>query len=236
MSKKSLGKEKSMQNVIEVENVYKIYKVGETRVEALRGVSLKIKEGDFAFIVGPSGSGKTTLLDLMGALSHPTHGKVFLHGKEIKRFNDFQLSMFRRRKVGFVFQAFNLIPTLSALDNVLIPLMPEKIEEREVEKAKELLTILGLGGRMDHKPNELSGGEKQRVAVARALINDPFIILADEPTGELDHKTGRELFGYMRKMNKEKNKTFVVVTHDVEYIKKGDRVFKIHDGKIIDSK
>lgn len=229
-------KVRDIQNVIEVEDVHKIYKIGETKVEALRGVSMKIKEGDFAFIVGPSGSGKTTLLDLMGALSHPTHGKVFLHGKEIKRFNDFQLSMFRRRKIGFVFQSFNLIPTLSALDNVLIPLMPEKIEPHEVEKAKELLTKLGLGKRMDHKPNELSGGEKQRVAVARALINDPLIVLADEPTGELDHKTGRELFSYMREMNKEENKTFIVVTHDVEYIKKGDRVFKIHDGEIVDSR
>ena len=234
MSKKR--KSTNIQNVIEVKDVYKIYKMGETKVEALRGVSMEIKEGDFAFIVGPSGSGKTTLLDLMGALSHPTHGKVFLHGKEIKRFNDFQLSMFRRRKIGFVFQSFNLIPTLSALDNVLIPLMPEKIKEWKVEKAKDLLTKLGLGKRMNHKPNELSGGEKQRVAVARALINDPLIVLADEPTGELDHKTGRELFNYMRKMNKEKNKTFIVVTHDVEYMKKGDRIFKIHDGKIVDSK
>ena len=144
--------------------------------------------------------------------------------------------MFRRRKIGFVFQSFNLIPTLSTLDNVLIPLMPEKIGKWEVKKAKELLTILGLGKRMDHKPNELSGGEKQRVAVARAMINDPLIVLADEPTGELDHKTGTELFNYMRKMNKEKNKTFIVVTHDVHYIRKGDRVFKIYDGKIVDSK
>lgn len=219
--------------MIEVKDVYKSYMLGETKVEALRGVSLKIKQGDFVFIVGPSGSGKTTLLDIMGALSHPTKGKVYLDGHEISKLNDFQLSMFRRKRLGFIFQAFNLLPTLNALDNVLIPLMPQKLTPKDVKRGKQLLKDFGLERRMRHTPNRLSGGERQRVAVARALINDPLLILADEPTGELDSKTGGELFDYMRKENKEEGKTFVIVTHDVEYIKRGDKVYKIRDGKFV---
>jgi putative ABC transport system ATP-binding protein len=220
--------------MIEVKDVHKTYFIGGIRVDALRGVSLKIHEGEFAFIIGPSGSGKTTLLDIMGALMEPTKGKVLLDGKDISRFDDFQLSMFRRRKIGFIFQGYNLVPTLNALENVLIPHMPEGVTEEQNEKAMELLEEVGLSDRMYHRPNELSGGQQQRVAIARSLINDPVIILADEPTGELDHKTGHEIFDYMRKMNEEEGKTFVVVTHDVEYIKKGDRVFKLHDGQLVD--
>jgi putative ABC transport system ATP-binding protein len=219
--------------MIEAKNIHKIFQMGETTVHALKGVSLDIKEGDFVFIVGPSGSGKTTLMDILGALSRPTKGKVMMDGTNITDLNDLQQSMFRRLKVGFVFQTFNLIPTLSALDNVLIPLIPEKPTEADKNRAKELLSEMGLGRRYKHRPNELSGGERQRVAVARAMINDPLIILADEPTGELDTKTGGEVFDYMRKLNKEDNKTFVVVSHDIEYIKKKDKVFRLKDGKFV---
>lgn len=220
--------------MIEVKEVHKVFNLGETRVEALRGVSLKIREGDFAFIVGPSGSGKTTLLDILGALSKPTHGRILIDGKDLSHFDDFQLSMLRRKKIGFIFQAFNLVPTLTALENVLLPLEPDGVKPGHIEKAKNLLKTMGLENRMHHRPNQLSGGESQRVAIARALINDPVVIVADEPTGELDHKTGHEIFGHMRKMNEKEGYTFVIVTHDLGYIEKGDIVHQIHDGKMKD--
>ncbi len=218
--------------MIALENVTKVYKVGETEVHALRGVSLKVNKGDFVFIVGPSGSGKTTLLEILGGLMTPTTGKVVIDGKEISKFNDFQLSMFRRDRIGFVFQSFNLIPTLTALENVLVPMIPQGITKKLEKRARSLLKELGLGHRMHHTPNQLSGGEKQRVAIARALINNPVIVLADEPTGELDSKTGDVIMEYMRKLNKEENISFVIVTHDTEYIKKSDKVYMIKDGKI----
>lgn len=222
------------KTMIEVKDVHKIFQMGETKVEALRGVSLKIREGDFAFIVGPSGSGKTTLLDIMGALSKPTHGRVLIDGKDLSRFNDFQLSMLRRKRIGFIFQAFNLVPTLTALENVLLSLEPDGITDEHRKKAEKLLNMVGLEHRIHHRPSQLSGGETQRVAIARALINDPVVIVADEPTGELDHKNGHEIFNYMRKMNEKTGQTFIIVTHDLSYIKKGDIVHQIHDGKMKD--
>ncbi len=223
-----------MSNVlIKAKEVWKTYKVGEVFVNALRGVNLSIKEGEFVFIVGPSGSGKTTLLDVLGGLSRPTKGKVFVRGNDLYSFDDYELSFYRRYKVGFVFQAFNLAPSLTAFENVLLPKMPDGISKQDKEKAEELLKVLGLGKRKNHKPTQLSGGEKQRVAIARALINNPLIIFADEPTGELDSKTGEEVIEYMRKINKEEKKTFVIVTHDLEYIKKRDKVFKLKDGRIV---
>ncbi|MEM0372709.1 MAG: ABC transporter ATP-binding protein [archaeon] len=200
-------------------------------VHAVRGVTLDIKEGSFTFIIGPSGSGKTTLLDMMGALSHPTRGEIYLNGTRLSSLTDYQLSLFRRRKVGYIFQTFNLVPSLTALDNVLIPLMPDGLEKEDYRRASELLSMVGLGGRAKHKPNELSGGERQRVAIARALVNDPLLVLADEPTGNLDSKTGKQVFEYMRKINEEKGTTFVVVTHDTEFIKKSDHVYRIKDGQ-----
>jgi putative ABC transport system ATP-binding protein len=220
-------------DVIRVKDVYQTYHLGDTIVHALRGVSLTIREGDFVFIIGPSGSGKTTLLDIIGALSHPTKGRVYLKGKDLRQYNDFQLSMLRRNKIGFVFQTFNLFPTLNVIDNVLMPVMPDGVTPEELERARALLKTVRLEHRLKHTPNRLSGGERQRVAIARALVNNPEVVLADEPTGELDSKTGGDVFNYMRKMNQEEGKTFVIVTHDTEYIKRGDTIFKLHDGKIM---
>ncbi len=219
--------------MITVKDVRKTYQMGTTRIDALRGVSLKIRAGEFVFVIGPSGSGKTTLLDIIGALSRPTSGEVLLDGKDLSEFDDFQLSMFRRKKIGFIFQAFNLIPSISALENVLLPHVPEGVKPEHTRRAKELLGLVGLSDRMQHRPSQLSGGQAQRVAIARSLINDPLIVLADEPTGEVDHATGSVIFEYMRKMNREEKKTFVVVTHDTEYIKKGDRILHIRDGVIV---
>ncbi len=218
--------------MIEAKNLWKIYEIGKVKVDAVKGISFKIKEGEFVFITGPSGSGKTTLLDMLGALSKPTKGKVFLDGRDMTKFNDYQLSMFRRKKVGFIFQTFNLMPSLTCLDNVLIPLMPEGVTEKDKKRAVNLLTEMGLKHRINHTPNELSGGERQRVAIARSLINNPKIIFADEPTGNLDTKTGDEVFKYLRKINKEQGKTILIVTHDIEYIRKKDKVYQIKDGVI----
>ncbi|MCD6523249.1 MAG: ABC transporter ATP-binding protein [Candidatus Diapherotrites archaeon] len=220
--------------VIEAKNLKKYYKMGETIVKALRGANIKIKKGSFVFIVGPSGSGKSTLMHLLGALDHPTGGSVKMDGKEISKMDDWELSMIRRNKVGFIFQTFNLVPSLTALDNVKLPLLTDKriSDEELTARAIKLLKVVGLGHRIYHTPNELSGGERQRVAIARALINNPEIILADEPTGELDSKTGAEIFELMRKMNKEEGKTFIIVTHDTEYIKHNDTVYHIKDGVI----
>jgi len=219
--------------MLEGKNLHKYYRMGETIVKALRGTNIKIEEGDFTFIVGPSGSGKTTLLDILGALSRPTKGKVLYKGRELNKFSDYQLSMFRRKKTGFVFQTYNLNKSLTALENVLVPLQPMGITKKDKIKAKKLLEETGLGKRINHRPTQLSGGEIQRVTVARALINDPDIVLADEPTGELDTKTGDKVMEYMRKMNEEKNVSFLIVTHDTEYIEKGDRLIEMKDGKLI---
>jgi putative ABC transport system ATP-binding protein len=223
-----------VKKIIEVKGVHKYFKRGETFVHALRGVSMTINQGDFIFIIGPSGSGKSTLLHLLGALDLPTEGEILFDGKKLSEFDEDTLSVIRRKKIGFIFQAFNLMQSLTALENVTIPLVPSGIKEEEAnEKAIKLMTLLGLKERIYHTPNQLSGGQQQRVAIARALINDPIIVLADEPTGEVDSQTGNEIFDYLRKMNKQFKKTFVIVTHDTEYIKKGDKIFKIHDGKIV---
>ena len=218
--------------MIELEDITKVYKVGDSEVKAIDNVTLKVKKGDFVFIVGPSGSGKTTLLEIMGGLMTPTKGRVIVDGKDISKFNDFQLSMFRRKRIGFIFQNFNLIPTLNSLENVLVPMIPQGITRKLESRAKELLRELGLGHRVHHTPNQLSGGERQRVAIARALVNDPVLVLADEPTGELDSKTGEMIMDYLRKLNKEENVSFVIVTHDTEYIKPDDTVYLIKDGTI----
>ncbi|MFH0987142.1 MAG: ABC transporter ATP-binding protein [Candidatus Micrarchaeota archaeon] len=218
--------------MIEAKDVRKTFWLGKNEVRAVRGISMKVEKGDFIFIIGPSGSGKTTLMDMMGALSKPTSGKIFVDGRDVSQFNEFQLSILRRDKIGFIFQSFNLIPTLDVLDNVLITVLPQGEVEKYRGKAISILEMLGLGQRLHHRPNELSGGERQRVAVARALLNDPEVVLADEPTGELDSHTGSELMDYMRKMNKEKQTTFVIVTHDTSYIKPKDHVYTIRDGII----
>ena len=224
-----------VKKIIEVKDVHKYFKMGENLVHALRGVSMTINQGDFVFIIGPSGSGKSTLLHLIGALDVPTDGEIYFEGKKLSQMEEDILSTIRRKKIGFIFQAFNLMTSLTALENVTIPLIPSGVDESVANtRAIKLMKMPGLGDRINHTPMQLSGGQQQRVAIARALINDPIIVLADEPTGEVDSKTGNEIFDYLRLMNKKFNKTFVIVTHDTEYIKKGDRIFKIHDGKIVD--
>jgi len=218
---------------IEAINIKKVYKMGETKVHALRGVSVKIEKGDFVVIVGPSGSGKSTLMHILGALDTPSHGKVLLEGKDISDMDEWSLAMIRRKKIGFIFQTFNLIPTLTALENVMIPLEPTNVpEEDALRRAKKLLTDVGLDDRMLHKPNELSGGQRQRVSIARALINEPEIIIADEPTGNLDTATGDHVIEIMRTLNEKEGKTFIIVTHDESLLKFATKKFYLKDGLI----
>lgn len=221
------------KSMLEAKSVKREYVMGKTIVKALQGVDITIKRGEMVFIVGPSGSGKSTLMHILGALDHQTKGSVVLDGKELSRMSDFQLSMIRRNRIGFIFQSFNLVHSLNAVENVMLPLQTSDMNKTFLEaRAIKLLKIVGLGHRIHHKPTELSGGERQRVAVARALINEPELVLADEPTGELDTKTGTEIMELMRKLCKEKGTTFIIVTHDTEYIKKGDRIYHIRDGLV----
>lgn len=199
-------------------------------VKAVDGVDLEVEKGEFISIMGPSGSGKTTLLTLIGMLDRPTSGEIMVADEPLSQIKD--EDAFRSRKVGFVFQFHNLIEYLTALENVELPLHGTKSRDKMREKAAELLRLVGLGDRLHHTPSELSGGERQRVAVARALVNDPLLVLADEPTGELDSQTSMEIIGIMRKINKEKGATFIVVTHDPEVAKKTDRIIFLRDGKV----
>jgi putative ABC transport system ATP-binding protein len=199
-------------------------------VKAVDGVNLGVEKGEFISIMGPSGSGKTTLLTLIGMLDRPTSGEIMVADESLSQIKD--EDAFRSRKVGFVFQFHNLIEYLTALENVELPLHGTKSRDEMREKAAELLRLVGLGDRLHHTPSELSGGERQRVAVARALVNDPLLVLADEPTGELDSQTSVEIIGMMRKINKEKGATFIVVTHDPEVAKKTDRIIFLRDGKV----
>jgi len=220
-------------SLIEAVNVTKYYQMGKITVKALNGVSIKVEKGDFIVIVGPSGSGKSTLMHILGALDRPTSGKVLVDGKDISEMDDWSLAMIRRKKIGFVFQAYNLIPTLTALENVMIPLEPTNIEMEEgIKRAKGLLTLLEMDDRILHKPSELSGGQRQRVSIARALINDPEVILADEPTGNLDTETGRKVIEAMLHLNQEENKTFVLVTHDQDLLEYATKKVFIRDGLI----
>lgn len=222
------------QKVVEFVNVKKIYDMGEIKVEALKGVSFEILKGDYTIIMGPSGSGKSTLLHIMGCLDRPTSGKVLIDGEDTSKMNDSKLAKLRNQKIGFVFQSFNLLSKLTALENVELPMIYAGIEKRKRRKrATELLEMVGLGDRLNHKPNQLSGGQQQRVAIARALANDPPIILADEPTGNLDTKSGEEILKIF-KMLHESGKTIIVVTHDPDMIHEGKTLIKIRDGLIED--
>ncbi|MFH0752664.1 MAG: ABC transporter ATP-binding protein [archaeon] len=217
--------------VIELREVWKTYRMGEVDVHALRGLNVKIKKGEFVAIQGPSGSGKSTSMFLVGCLDTPTKGKIFLEGKDISTLTESDLSQIRGRTIGFVFQQFNLLQTLTALQNVELPMIFQGVPITErLKKAKELLTLVGLGARMDHKPTQLSGGEMQRVAIARALLNDPKVVLADEPTGNLDSKTGEEVIKFFRKLHEKENKTIVMVTHDNNIAKQADRIIRLKDG------
>jgi len=218
---------------IQTVNLTKIYRMGPVEVPALRGVNLKIRRGEFMSIVGPSGSGKSTLLNLLGALDRPTTGHVFIDDVDIYRLNDGRLAEFRNLKIGFIFQAHNLIMRTEVLRNVELPLMVRGVPRGErVKKARELLKTVGLGDKISRKPTELSGGEQQRVAVARTLVNDPTIILGDEPTGNLDSKTGAEVVNLMEKINSELGTTFILVTHNPEVANATDRIVHLHDGQI----
>ncbi len=222
-----------MATTVEVREVKKSYRMGEILVPALQGVSLSVEAGELLTIFGPSGSGKSTLLHLMGCLDRPDEGEILIDGIDVLALGDQKLAEIRLTKIGFVFQFFNLLPRLTALRNVELPLTIGGISENESStRAKEMLKIVGLEGRMSHRPPELSGGEQQRVALARALANDPKIVLADEPTGNLDTKTGWEIVQLIKRLNTEKDQTFVIVTHDPHIAEAADRIIQLKDGRI----
>ncbi len=222
--------------LIKLKEVWKTYLMGKVEVHALRGLDLEVKKGEFIAIQGPSGSGKSTAMNMVGCLDIPTTGSIFLEGRNIAHLQESQLAQLRGKKIGFVFQQFNLINTLSALENVMLPMTFQGVEaEKRKNRAKSLLEFLELGDRVNHKPTEMSGGEQQRVAIARALANDPDILLADEPTGNLDSKTGKYIMNLLMKLNKEKNKTIIMVTHDDKLGKFAERVYYLKDGKIVNS-
>jgi len=224
-----------MSSIVELVNVVKVYRLGEgVEVPALRGVSLKINKGEFVSVQGPSGSGKTTLLNMIGGLDKPTKGRVIIDGVDITNLGEKELAHFRREKIGFIFQTYNLVPLLTALENVELPMMLSgKFSESEVRRrAEELLALVGLEKRMHHRPTQLSGGEQQRVAIARALANEPAIILADEPTGNLDQVSGQRIINLMKNLNETLNQTFIIVTHDPTVAEQTERKFYLVDGKI----
>lgn len=220
--------------IIKLENVRKVYQLGKVELVALKGVSLEISPGSFVTIMGPSGSGKSTLLNMIGCLDFPTEGKVFLKGKDIAGLSENELSQLRGKTIGFIFQEFNLLPNLDALENVTLPMVFQgtPVEERE-EKAREILTSVGLGNRISHQPAELSGGERQRVAVARAFANNPEVVIADEPTGNLDSITGKRIMEVLTDFHKREGKTIVVVTHDPNIAGYSEEIVNIKDGEII---
>lgn len=217
--------------ILRVENLCKQYGKGENKVIALNNVSFKVNKGEFVAIVGASGSGKSTLLHLIGGVDRPTSGKVFIDGKDIYEFNDDELAIFRRRQVGLIYQFYNLIPILNVEENITLPL---DLDNRNVNKQKlnELIKELGLENRKKHLPNELSGGQQQRTSIGRAIITNPAIILADEPTGNLDSKASDEIVALLKKSNKDYKQTIIMITHNMEIAKIADRVIKIEDGKI----
>lgn len=219
--------------ILKVDNLTKIYGKDTTKVVALDHVSFSVEKGEFVAIVGASGSGKSTLLHLIGGVDRPTSGKVFIDGKDIFNFNDDKLAIFRRRQVGLIYQFYNLIPILNVEENITLPL---SLDNREVDKERlnDLLKLLGLQNRKNHLPNELSGGQQQRTSIGRALITNPTIILADEPTGNLDSKSSDEIVALLKKSNKELNQTIIMITHNMEIAKIADRIIKIEDGKIVE--
>lgn len=220
--------------VIQVKNLYKIYRVGENKVRALNGVDLTIYRGEFCSIVGTSGSGKSTMLNMLAGLEKPTKGEIVIAGQHLEKMNENQLVKFRREHVGFIFQSFNLLGTMDAVENVALPLMFRGVPKKErMEKADKMLDLVGLSKHKDHRPNEMSGGQQQRVGVARALVLDPEIIFADEPTGNLDSNTSAEVMRLMQKVVRERNQTLVMVTHDNHLASFADRIFHIIDGKIV---
>ena len=227
--------EESRKVIIEVKNLYKIYKVGNSKVRALNGVDFKVYEGEFCAIVGTSGSGKSTLLNMLAGLEKPTKGEVIIAGSHIEKMNENKLVRFRRENVGFIFQSFNLLGTLNALENVALPLSFQGVsKDIRLKKAMKMLKLVGLKAHALHKPNQMSGGQQQRVGMARALVMNPKIMFADEPTGNLDSRTSKDMMDLMRSVVNEHRKTLVMVTHDNSLAAIADKVIRIVDGKIVD--
>ena len=219
--------------IVRLENASKTYTMDKVQVPALRGINLEIYRGEFVSIMGPSGSGKSTVMNLIGCLDRPTGGEIYLDGKNVSKLSENKLAEIRRKKVGFVFQQFNLIPRLNALENVELPMWFAGVARaKRTSKASELLRAVGLEHRIKHRPAELSGGERQRVAIARALANSPEIILADEATGNLDSKSGEEIIALLQKLNEEEGKTIIIVTHELEFGRKAQRMIVLRDGLI----
>jgi len=226
--------EKKREVVIRVRDLYKVYRMGDTKVYALNGVDLDIRRGEFCAITGPSGSGKSTLLNMLAGREHPSKGEIVIAGKHIEKLNEKQLVTFRRERVGFIFQSYNLIATMDAVENVALPLSFRGMgKAKRAKRAKEYLKLVGLERFMTHMPNQMSGGQQQRVGIARALAVDPQIIFADEPTGNLDSKTTMEVLKLMQTIVRERNQTLVMVTHDNNLATYADRIIKIIDGKIV---
>ncbi|MBI2574792.1 ABC transporter ATP-binding protein [Candidatus Woesearchaeota archaeon] len=222
----------SAEPVISLRDVWKTYTLGRVRVDALRGLSLDVRKGEFVAVQGPSGSGKSTAMNLIGCLDYPTRGKVFLEHRDITSLSESELAQMRGRKIGFVFQQFNLIPSLTALENVTLPMVFQAVPSgKRIKRARELLSMVGLEHRTNHKPNELSGGQQQRVSIARALANNPDVILADEPTGNLDSATGKHIMEVLAGLHEKEGKTIVLVTHDERLAGMADRAEYIMDGK-----
>lgn len=224
---------KDGDTVIELSNVSKIYDMGESKVKAVDGVSIKVKAGQFIAIMGPSGSGKSTAMNLVGSLDSATHGKIFLDGQDISKLHESDLAQIRGKKIGFIFQSFNLIPNMTAKENIILPMVFQDVSESERNiRGDELLRLVELWDRKDHYPNQLSGGQQQRVAIARALANDPEVILADEPTGNLDTKTGKIVMTFLEKLHEE-GKTIIMVTHDPDKaLEHAEIVYWLKDGKL----
>ncbi len=220
--------------VIQAEGLTKVYQMGEVQVHALRGLSMRVARGEVIAIMGPSGSGKSTLMNIIGCLDRPTSGEYILDGERVSNLKDDQLASIRNRKVGFVFQSFNLLPRATALMNVELPLRYAGMRSKRKERALAALEAVGLADRVAHRPNELSGGQQQRVAIARALVNNPAILLADEPTGNLDSKSGVEIMNLLLSLNRERGTTLIIVTHDPEIAAQTQRIIHIRDGMVED--
>jgi len=221
------------ENAVRVRNVIKKYELGTITVEALRGINLEIRRGEYISIVGPSGSGKSTLFNMIGGLDKPTEGRVYIDEVDIAQLDAYELAWLRCRKIGYIFQTFNLISVMTALENVTLPMIfAGKTADESIQQGIDILTTVGLGDRIQHKPLELSGGQQQRVAIARALANDPAIVLADEPTGNLDTKTGLDIIHLLRTLNEKNGVTIITATHDTKMLDVSDRIFHLVDGKI----
>ena len=219
-------------NILKIENLKKVYGSGETEVKALDDISFQVEEGEFIAIIGPSGSGKSTLLHSIAGLEKPTSGKVYFYDKDIYKMNKKELTILRRQKIGIIYQFYNLIPTLNVEENITLPIELDR-KKIDTKKLDEIIKFLGLEKRKKHLPNELSGGQQQKVAIGRALMINPTIILADEPTGNLDSKSSKEIMKVLKKANKDYNQTIIMITHNLEIAKLADRIIKIEDGKII---